>query len=436
MTDWIWDNHWTWKPKKPDVGDNTIKVEVRDGKHAGSSGYDDQRVENYIIHTKSLIYDTECLVKVAAAVLLLLILFWFVPGFFGSNKQPDVSSLPSNALSSKVTEAATSQPLPPNSKPVIESLIPDKSSPQNVGATISWTASTKDQDLDQIYFKFWLKGPWTGNYWRMVRDWSTSNDWIWETANDDTGYYQIAVDVRDGNHAVENNYDAEMVENFVLNSPILQKPKLSPDKPSPQSSGSIIDWNATGLGSYSETIYYRFLLSGPSTGNTWKVTQDWDTGNTWSWSTSSLDVGDNEIKVQVSGGYPVHSDDAEEIAGYTIISPLPTEDSSIPSSSSPPLAQVQPNTQKGQEIGYDSAKTSISSSESIPQPDKIAPTTDGDTPETPGKSSALIIEDKQTRKVIQIGDGIKQPNEAIQLGEKGPKKTVYLGGYKADRIPL
>ena len=395
MTDWTRDNSWTWRPKASDVGNNTIKVEVRDGKHAGSLGYDDQREESYIIRRRSLIYNTESLVKVAAAVLLIFVLIWFAPGFFGGNKQPEISGLTSNTFSPKVVGSTidwttlasdpendhlyyryfldgkhqtdwstdktwawdtsgfapgiykievwirdgkhatvdkgdaikteeftlTAPPLPPNSKPIIESLTSDVSSPQNAGTTISWTASARDPEGDQIDYEFRLRGPSIVDNWRIVQDWGASNTWIWKTMPSDGGNYQIAVDVRDGKHAGLNDYDAEAVENYVLNKPLLQKPKLNPEIPSPQNSGAIINWEATGLGPSSETIYYRFLLSGPSTGNTWKVTQNWNTSNTWSWVTSASNVGDNEIKVQVRDGYQEGYEkfDAEETSVYSII---------------------------------------------------------------------------------------------------------------------
>jgi hypothetical protein len=43
-TDWRTDNTWIWETSEDDVDDNRIEVWVRDGKHAGPNGYDD----NYI----------------------------------------------------------------------------------------------------------------------------------------------------------------------------------------------------------------------------------------------------------------------------------------------------------------------------------------------------------------------------------------------------
>jgi WD40 repeat protein len=42
MTDWMPENSWTWTPI--DVGSYEVEVRVRDGKHAGSNGMDDQRI--------------------------------------------------------------------------------------------------------------------------------------------------------------------------------------------------------------------------------------------------------------------------------------------------------------------------------------------------------------------------------------------------------
>lgn len=44
---------------------------------------------------------------------------------------------------------------------------------------------------------------------------------------------------------------------------------------------------------------YRFYLSGPSTGDKWKTVKDYSSSNSWTWKTSSADVGSNRIVVWV-----------------------------------------------------------------------------------------------------------------------------------------
>lgn len=88
----------------------------------------------------------------------------------------------------------------------------------------------------------------------------------------------------------------------------------------PGTPGERIKWTASIKSTGEEEIYYRFLLSGPSTSKTWKVKQNWSTINIWTWGTSSSDIGNNEIKVQVRKDNQGSSErfDAEETMDYLI----------------------------------------------------------------------------------------------------------------------
>ena len=78
--------------------------------------------------------------------------------------------------------------------PIALDLVPDKPSPQSVGSKIMWTSKAVDLQGDTIYYRFWLRGPATGNVWKMVQDWSTSDTWIWETSESDIGSNKIEVE--------------------------------------------------------------------------------------------------------------------------------------------------------------------------------------------------------------------------------------------------
>jgi hypothetical protein len=90
-------------------------------------------------------------------------------------------------------------------------LIPDKPEPQNAGTSITWTDSATDSDGDTLYYRFWIKGPSTGNSWAMKRDWSTDNTWTWDTNSADIGDTDISVWIRDGHHEPASSYDLEKV---------------------------------------------------------------------------------------------------------------------------------------------------------------------------------------------------------------------------------
>jgi hypothetical protein len=105
---------------------------------------------------------------------------------------------------------------PSNQPPVNPTLTPDKSSPQPAGTTIKWTASATDPDGDTLSYRFWLKGPATGNSWQIKRDWSTDNTWTWHTTLSDVKYNDISVWIRDGHHASTGNYDLEKIVNYEI----------------------------------------------------------------------------------------------------------------------------------------------------------------------------------------------------------------------------
>ncbi len=87
-----------------------------------------------------------------------------------------------------------------NGPPTATGLTPNRGSPLVAGSSVIWTATANDPDGDQIYYRFWLKGPSTGNAWRDMTGWTASNRWTWQTTASDVGTSQANVWIRDGNH--------------------------------------------------------------------------------------------------------------------------------------------------------------------------------------------------------------------------------------------
>ncbi len=134
VQEWSISNEWIWVANQSDIGYSTIYADVRDGYHAPD--YDDSCVyENYTIML---------------------------------NQQPRCACL-----------------------------MPDKSEPQSNGTQITWTACALDPEgeQDQLWYRFWLIGPETGNKWQNMTSWNTNNTWAW-TPNE-PGNYTIEVEIRD-----------------------------------------------------------------------------------------------------------------------------------------------------------------------------------------------------------------------------------------------
>ena len=229
---------------------------------------------------------------------------------------------------------------PTNLPPIAESLTPDKPSGQGVaGDAITWTAKATDPEPeDQLLYMFRLNGPSTDNTWKDVTKWGDNNSWVWQTSDGDAGQYQIEVWVRDGKHAGSEGYDAKMSASYTLSAPekkisqapqqiappgqVTQQPStptqptiapqvenkppkltdLRPDKASAQA-GQVITWTAMATDPEpADQLLYKFWLTGPSTNGQMVDKTGWISDNTWTWTTTSDDVGNNQVEVWVRDG--------------------------------------------------------------------------------------------------------------------------------------
>ena len=228
---------------------------------------------------------------------------------------------------------------PTNLPPIAESLTPDKPSGQGVaGDAITWTAKATDPEPeDQLLYTFRLNGPSTDNTWKDVTKWGDNNSWVWQTSDGDAGQYQVEVWVRDGKHAGSEGYDAKMSASYTVSAPekisqapqqvappgqVTQQPStptqptiapqvenkppkltdLRPDKASAQA-GQVITWTAMATDPEpADQLLYKFWLTGPSTSGQIVDKTGWIPDNTWTWTTTSDDVGNNQVEVWVRDG--------------------------------------------------------------------------------------------------------------------------------------
>ena len=57
-TNWIKENKWILNTSEADVGNNSIEVQIRDGKHKGSDGYDDAKIVHFKLSSMKLMVQT------------------------------------------------------------------------------------------------------------------------------------------------------------------------------------------------------------------------------------------------------------------------------------------------------------------------------------------------------------------------------------------
>lgn len=96
-----------------------------------------------------------------------------------------------------------------NKAPRLISLTPDKASPQEAGAIVTWTAKAVDADNDRILYRFFLNG-------NPETKWVDNNSWLWTTTEADIGENNIEVYVLDGKHAGPNRFDSNRIVNFSI----------------------------------------------------------------------------------------------------------------------------------------------------------------------------------------------------------------------------
>jgi len=169
------------------------------------------------------------------------------------------------------------------------SLTSDVASPQIIGNNPTFTAGGVGGSGSYEY-KFWLK---TNGVWAMVRDYSKTNTWTWNTSATLAGTYGVQVQVRNAGSSAK--YEAVKTMSYVLAPPPVSGATLVPDKASPQTAGANVTFTAGGVGG-SGNYEYKFWIKAAGI---WTVVQDYSTTNTYSWNTTGLTPGTYRAQVYV-----------------------------------------------------------------------------------------------------------------------------------------
>lgn len=194
-----------------------------------------------------------------------------------------------------------------NNFPVLDALTSDKLSPQNAGENITWTAIGVDAEKDKIQYKFFLNG-------NTVTEWSSQNSWKWTDTKANIGKNYVEVRIRDGKHAKMDSYDDQKVADFIIlgenQIPIINA--LTSNLPSPQEEISTIILATLASDPEGDMIQYKFFLDGqPKT--------DWTNDPTWTWITSTSDIGTHVIETRVKDGMHKSSGDYSKAIDFNIV---------------------------------------------------------------------------------------------------------------------
>ncbi len=178
-----------------------------------------------------------------------------------------------------------------------------------------------DAENNEIFYKFWLFGPRTGNKWQDMTGWIPRNSWLWKTNPEDTGANQIKVQILDMKHASKGSYDAESspvsytIANATPTITSLATYPYSPQVPTREIKIICVAADAEG-----HELLYRFWVSGPGTAYQYIDLTGWQAKNWTTWTPKYTDSGSNTLKCQIidqkhagKGSY-----DAEITASFTV----------------------------------------------------------------------------------------------------------------------
>ncbi|HEU4758658.1 MAG TPA: PQQ-dependent sugar dehydrogenase, partial [Dehalococcoidia bacterium] len=178
--------------------------------------------------------------------------------------------------------------------PTATSLTANVTFPVAAGTQVTWTA-TATGGVAPLQYRFWRFDVAT-NTWTMVRDYTTSNTFLWATSSADVGQHKFGVWVRSaGSTAAYESYLGTAV--FTITAATATATSLTANVTFPVAAGTQVTWTATATGG-SAPLQYRFWRFDVATG-TWTMVRDYTTSNTFLWATTAADVGQHKFGVWV-----------------------------------------------------------------------------------------------------------------------------------------
>jgi hypothetical protein len=139
--------------------------------------------------------------------------------YVSKNQNAAASSMSSAAASGpgKATVALGSKTVATSQNSTIQSLNPDKPSPQSPGVAIVWKVEAMNPNNEEMQYSYLLKGPATGDMFLDKTGWISESAWTWNTTDADVGENQIEVRVM---RAGANGFEHNMTESFIVSAPI------------------------------------------------------------------------------------------------------------------------------------------------------------------------------------------------------------------------
>jgi hypothetical protein len=125
-----------------------------------------------------------------------------------------VSSVSSTAQSAPAKAAVTLGAVAKaDQNATIQSINPDKLSPQSPGTAIAWKVEASNPNNEKMLYNFRLMGPTTGGQLTDETGWIAESSWTWNTTDRDAGENQIEVRVMRAGSA---GFEDSKVQSYVI----------------------------------------------------------------------------------------------------------------------------------------------------------------------------------------------------------------------------
>src|SRR4029077_18013924 len=154
------------------------------------------------------------------------------------------------------------------------SMSPSVPGPQD-NVVVTWTAVANCYRTPQ--YRFWTSPPGTNSPWTVAQDYSTNNQFNFNTSSTSFGTWRLEVDVR--NTGSSSAYEAVFNTTYTVGPPICNAPSFSASPASMAGSGTTVTLQASTAGC--DFPRYRFWVG---QNGIWTIVQDYSATTTFNWT--------------------------------------------------------------------------------------------------------------------------------------------------------
>jgi hypothetical protein len=167
---------------------------------------------------------------------------------------------------------------------VVSAVSADITSPQPIGASITFTAQ---QSNCTKQYKFWLLPP--GGAWTVVKPYASSATWTWSSAGYAPGAYEVGA--WEGSATAPSTYESFAITTFDLGVQTCTSASLV-GPAQPQAPGTPLDFTAGATRCGAPQLEYWTLAPGGA----WTMARAYGAA-AWTWNTTGLATGSYQVGV-------------------------------------------------------------------------------------------------------------------------------------------